>query len=93
MNNIDPALGLTLRTNITSALTLKAVPGYIATISILVGGAAGTVNDCASTGAATAANAIVALPAAVGVIAVRGKTDVGITIVPGAGQTVAVWYS
>lgn len=91
--NADYGLGSVLKTNITTAITLKTAPGYVATVSILVAGAAGTVNDCASTGAATAANAICAIPAAVGVIALRGRTDVGITIVPGAGQTLAVWYS
>jgi hypothetical protein len=91
--NIGASYGLVLVTNITSAVVLKTVPGFIATVSILVAGAAGTINDCTTTGAASAANAIVALPAAVGVISVRGKTNAGIVVTPGAGQTIAVWYS
>jgi hypothetical protein len=78
--------------NITSAVSLKAQPGTVFSFAILVAGAAGTINDCATTGAAAASNAICAMPAAVtaGVVPVNVKTTAGITVVPGAAQVVSV---
>lgn len=78
--------------NITSATVLKAQPGTVLSFAVLVAGAAGTINDCATTGTAAAANAICALPAAVtaGMAPVGISTTVGIVIVPGAAQVVAV---
>jgi len=79
--------------NITAPTVVKAGPGIIATVSIVVAGAAGTINDCATTGEATAANTIAALPAAVGIMPLRWPVTAGITVVPGAGQVVAISYS
>jgi hypothetical protein len=57
-----------------------------------VAGAAGTINDCATTGAAAAGNAICAMPATVtqGFVRVDAKTTLGIVVAPGAAQVVAV---
>jgi hypothetical protein len=78
--------------NITTATALKAQPGTVFSFAVLVAGAAGTINDCATTGAAAAANAICAMPATVtqGFVPVNVKTTLGIVVTPGAAQVVAV---
>lgn len=79
--------------NITAATVVKATPGAILSVSIVVAGAAGTLNDCATTGTAAAANEIAALPAAVGTInfgAGGWPCATGIVVVPGAGQTISI---
>jgi hypothetical protein len=84
------AMALTL--NITSPTALKAQPGTVFSFAVLVAGAAGTINDCTTTGAAAAANAICAMPAAVtaGFVQVGVNTTLGIVVTPGAAQVVAV---
>ena len=80
--------------NITAATVVKATPGKIAKISVIVAGsAAGSANNCITTGAAAVGNQVAAIPAAVGVIDVNWPCSAGITIVPGTGQTIAVSYS
>lgn len=81
--------------NITSATVIKAAPGNINWVSVLVAGsAAGTLNDCATTGAAASSNAIAALPNAVGnqdYFKPR-RCGTGIVVTPGSGQTIAIGY-
>lgn len=79
--------------NITTATVVKATPGRLVRINVVVAGAAGTANDCATTGAAAAANVICAIPAAVGVINVEWPCATGIVITPGAAQVVAVSFT
>lgn len=78
--------------NITTATTVKNTPGRLIRISVLVAGAAGTVNDCATTGAVATANQICVIPATVGVISLLWPCSTGITISPGAAQVVSVSY-
>ena len=86
--------GSTVTKNITASTLLRAAgPGRICKISVIVAGsAAGTVNDCATTGAAAVANQIAAIPAAVGLIALDMPCTLGMVIVPGTGQTLAVSF-
>lgn len=80
--------------NITAAKAVKATPGTLVRISVVVAGsAAGSANDCATTGAAAAANEICSIPTTVGVIELQWPCAVGIVIAPGTGQTVSVSYS
>jgi hypothetical protein len=84
---------MTTQTNITSATVLKAIPGTILLVSVVVAGsAAGTVNDCATTGAAAAANQTATIPATLGVYQLGIQHGLGIVIVPGTGQTLAASY-
>jgi hypothetical protein len=78
--------------NITTATALKGQAGSVFSFAVLVAGAAGTINDCATTGAAAAGNAICAMPATVtqGFVPVGVKTTAGIVVAPGAAQVVAV---
>lgn len=79
--------------NITAATVVKATPGRLVRINVTVAGAAGTANDCATTGAAAAANVICAIPAVVGVINIEWPCATGIVITPGAAQVVSVSYT
>jgi len=86
--------GTNIVKNITVATVIKAVPGRIARVSVLVAGSTvGSVNDCATTGTVAAANALYVTPMTVGVFAVDMPTAVGIVVTPGTGQTLAVSYT
>jgi hypothetical protein len=80
--------------NITTPTVIKAAPGQLISANVIVAGSApGTVNDCLTTGAAAAANQVGTLPNAVGPITFNFPCLVGIVVVPGAGQTVAVSFA
>jgi len=81
--------------NITAATVVKANPGTLFTVSVTTPGtAAGSVHDCATTGAATAANLVFGIPfAAAGVYTLTWPCLTGITITPGAGQVLSVSFA
>lgn len=78
--------------NITAATLIKKGPGSLVSFSITVAGAAGTINDAATTGAAAAANAICATPAVVEAVFLPFTFQNGLVVVPGAAQTVTVCW-
>lgn len=79
--------------NIAAATVVKATPGRLMRISVVVAGsAAGAAYDAAATSGNTAANEIAAIPNAVGVIYLCWPCAAGILIVPGTGMTVAVSF-
>lgn len=78
---------------ITAATVVKASDGRVKQISVVtVGTTAGSVNDCITTGAAAASNAIAQLPTTAGAIVFNPPWEcgTGITVVPGTGQTIAI---
>lgn len=84
-------------TLVTAATVLKASPGNLLGIQVLVpGNAIGTVSDCATTGAVAAGNLVAEAPNAVGPVGV-GSVGIpcatGITVTPGAGQTLRVTWN
>lgn len=80
--------------NITAATVVKASPGVLVRVSVIVAGsAAGTVNDAVTTGAAAAANQIGTIPATLGTYVFEWPCSAGIVVVPGTGQTLAVAYA
>lgn len=80
--------------NVTAATVLKSAAGICVSVSVVVAGsAAGTVNDVATTGGAAAANQFGTIPNAVGTYDFNWPCGTGITIVPGAGQTLAVSFT
>lgn len=86
--------GLSSHLDITAATVVKATPGRIAKVVVLVAGsAAGSVNDIATTGGVTTANEVFAIPNTAGVYDLDFPMAVGIVVVPGTGQTLAVSYS
>ena len=87
--------GTSNKYNITAATVVKATPGRLIRVSVVVAGsAAGTANDCITTGAAAVGNQICSIPAtAADVIILEWPCTTGIVIVPGTGQTLAVSFS
>jgi len=95
MQGLDPQ-GSMSKLNITSATVVKTGFGVCCNISVIVAGSGnGTVNDCATTGAAAVANQMLTIPQTLGPLAsVPGFPYFnGLCIVPGTGQTIAVAYS
>ncbi len=84
--------GLSTSLNIAAATVVKGSPGRLVRINVIVAGAAGTANDCATTGAAAAANEIAVIPAAIGPLLLDWPCAAGITIAPGAAQVVSVSF-
>lgn len=76
-----------------AAATLIPNAKRIFTVSVSVAGAVGTVNDCATVGAAAASNQIGVIPAAIGIYSFDFPIGVALVIVPGAAQVAAVSYS
>ncbi|HEY0181256.1 MAG TPA: hypothetical protein VGC09_00475 [Rhodopila sp.] len=84
----------TARLNISAATIIKAAPGVVLRFTVVTAGtAAGTINDCLTTGAAAAANAIATIPEAVGTYTPEWPCSTGIVVAPGAGQVVAVLFA
>lgn len=89
-----PEEGTKSAVNLTAASLLKVGAGRVFRASVIVAGSAvGTVNDCATTGAAAAANQIGTLPNTVGTYLFNWPVSLGLVVVPGTGQTVALSYA
>lgn len=81
--------------DITAAAVIKASPGRVYTVSVLVAGsAAGGVYDNTLTTGNTVANQIGVIPNTAGVLNFNAMpTAAGIVVVPGTGQTLAISWS
>ena len=84
--NVSTSLGISKTT------VLKASAGAVIRAIVTVAGSAGGIYDCTATAAAVTANQIAVLPNAVGPIDIEFPCLVGIFVVPGSGQQVAVSY-
>lgn len=84
--------GRTSKLNITAATVVKVGTGRLATVTVLVAGAVGTVNDTTTTGAVAVGNQIAVIPAAIGVYTLNFPILNGIVVAPGAAQVVSVAY-
>jgi hypothetical protein len=79
--------------NITSPKVLKNAPGTVLTATVVhPGSGPGIICDCATTGVAAAENQVASVPAAVGTYQIDFPCLVGIVVVPGPGQTLAVSF-
>jgi hypothetical protein len=78
---------------ITAPTVVKAVAGRVCSVSVIVGGAVGTIYDGATLTATT--KPIYIIPDTVGTepYVVNFPCSFGILVVPGSGQTVSVSYS
>lgn len=82
------------RLNITAATVVKGTAGEVGTLIVLTAGSTvGSVNDCATTGAVAAANAIMTVPNTVGIYPISFQFAAGLTVTPGTGQVLAVAYN
>jgi hypothetical protein len=90
----QPEHGQLSSLNITADATVKAAAGRSFKVSVIVAGsAAGALHDCATTGAAAAANQVGVIPNTVGVYDFNWPHATGIVIKIGTGQTLAISYS
>lgn len=98
INNVFNALSI-LNPTATSATVnassfIIAGRGRLLSFAVVVAGsAAGTIHNAGAPGGNTAANALVATPATVGVYPVNMVFTNGLLIVPGTGQSINVTYS
>ena len=77
---------------ITTASVVKASPGRVCSVSVIVAGASvGKIYD--ATSAASTSNVIYTIPMTVGVFVVNIPTLFGIVVAPGSGQTISIGYS
>lgn len=76
---------------IATATLVKSGAGRIASVSILVAGAAGKIYDANSATATT--GQVYVIPATVGVFVVNFPLSFGLVVAPGAAQVVSVSYS
>ena len=84
--------GISTKEAITVPTVVKASPGRIASMSVIVAGSApGTLYDSSKLGILTAPLAII--PDTVGMYVVNLPTDTGLLVVPGSGQSVSVSWS
>ncbi|HXS13678.1 MAG TPA: hypothetical protein VN734_13300 [Acidobacteriaceae bacterium] len=94
--NVSPGLpgGNRAALNVTVSTVIKATSGICVSVAVVVAGStAGTVNDVASTGGATAANQFGTIPDVVGTYQFNWPCGTGITVIPGTGQTLAVSFA
>lgn len=91
-----PERGSLSRLNIAAAVLVGLAPAIrrVFTVTVVTAGSTpGTVNDVATTGAAAAGNQVFSLPNTVGSYIVDWPILVGLVLVPGTGQVLAVSYS
>ena len=87
---VAPIEGSTSTLNISAATVVKAVPGRMVRVNVIVAGSTlGGVHNTTTTGAAAAANQIFAIPNVVGTYVLHWPMTSGIVVVPGTGQVVA----
>jgi hypothetical protein len=80
--------------NITTATVLKPTPGTVLGFSVIVAGSTpGAIHDSATTAGVGAATQVAVASNTVGNIFTNSiPCTSGITVSPGTGQTLAVWY-
>lgn len=79
--------------NVTTTRVLKQAPGAVLRVNVIVAGSApGGVYDAVTGTAVTASTQAAVIPNAVGPVEIEFPCLVGIVVVPGSGQTVAVSY-
>ena len=87
------ASGAAVVYNVTAATVIKASPGRMVRVDVIVAGSsAGSVNDCTTTAAAAVGNQLAVIPNAVGPLLFDWPCKVGVVVVPGTGQTIAVAF-
>ena len=87
-------LGTQTSTTITSATLIYAGKGYLVNFAVTVAGSsAGTIYNAGGTSTIAATNALVSVPATVGITQVGQVFNTGLVVVPGTGQSINVTYS
>lgn len=89
----NPTIGYSNQKNVSATTVIKANPGVVAMVEVIVAGAAGALNDCATTGAVAAGNKFFTVPAVVGSYQVNWNCSAGCVYTPGASQVIAISYN
>jgi hypothetical protein len=74
---------------IASASVVKPAAGVVQRVSVLVPGSAGAIYDCNNL-ASTSGKQVFVVPATAGVYTLEWPCATGVTVAPGAGQTLAI---
>lgn len=92
---IQQNYGEVVASNLSSASVVKTGAGRCYNVSIITaGGTDGALHDCATTGAATAANKIANIPGTItGTVIVAMPFFAGLVYVPGTSQVAAICYA
>jgi hypothetical protein len=90
---LDKSDGASVVSNLSASTVIKIGSGRVVNACVITTGAVGTLHDCTTTGAATAANQIGVIPAAVGNYSINMPFLTGLVYVPGAAQVVAISYN
>ena len=78
---------------VTAATVVKASPGRLALVSVIVAGSAvGSASDVATVAGVAGGNQIAVIPNTIGVYVIDWPCLAGIVVTPGTGQTIAVAY-
>jgi len=87
-------LGTQTSVTVTAATLIYAGTGYLVSFSVIVAGStAGTISNAGTTATVSAANALCAIPATVGIVKVGQIFSKGLVVTPGTGQSINVTYS
>lgn len=85
--------GVANSTNLTAATLVKSGAGRVCSVSVIVAGSTtGAIYDASSTANTNSAQ-LYTIPTTVGTVVVNMPVALGIVVVPGTGQTIAVSYS
>jgi hypothetical protein len=87
-------VGTATSATVTAPTLVATGAGTLVSVSVVVAGTAtGFIHNAAATGAAVAANAMVAAPNTIGVYPAGTVFSAGLVIAPGTGQSLCVTYS
>lgn len=90
----NPNIGSGNQKNVSATTVIKAKPGTVVSINVITAGStAGSLNDCATTGAVAAGNKFFTVPAVVGPNPVNWNVSAGCVYTPGTGQVIAISYN
>ena len=78
---------------VTAATLIATGEGFLVGFSVVVAGAAGLIHNFNTATSPTAASALAATPATIGIYPAGMVFTSGLVVVPGAGQSVNVTYS
>lgn len=90
---LDQSDGKQVAFNLSVATVIKTGSGRVVNATVITAGAVGALYDCATTGAASAANQIGVTPAVVGGYSINMPFLLGLVYVPGAAQVAAISYN
>lgn len=90
---LDQSDGKQVAFNQSASAVIKVGSGRVVNACVITGGAIGALHDCATVGAASAANQIGVTPAVAGMYLINMPFLLGLVYIPGAAQVAAISYN